>query len=72
MQDATGTSQYQYDPFGELTSATNGASQSTGYAYTPDGQVSSIIYPLSANATWAASNTVSYGYDNADRMTSMK
>jgi RHS repeat-associated protein len=71
MTDATGSSSYIYDPFGELTSATNGANQTTGYGYTPDGQVSSITYPLPSSATWATSDTVSYGYDNADLLTSV-
>lgn len=70
MTDATGSSSYSYDPFGELTSTTNGAGQITGYGYTPDGQVSSITYPLPSGATWATSGTVSYGFDNADRLTS--
>jgi len=71
MTDATGTSSSTYDPFGGLTSATNGAGQTTGYGYNPDGQVTSITYPLPPSATWAASGTVSYGYDNADRLTSV-
>jgi YD repeat-containing protein len=71
MTDATGTSSYVYDPFGELTSATNGANQTTGYGYTPDGQLASITYPLPSGATWATSATVSYGYDNADRLASV-
>jgi RHS repeat-associated protein len=70
MTDATGTSSYIYDPFGEFTSAQNGAGQVTGYEYNADGQVTSITYPLSSN-TWATSNTVSYGYDNADQLTSV-
>jgi RHS repeat-associated protein len=71
MTDATGSSSYIYDPFGELTSATNGANQTTGYGYNADGQVSSITYPLPSGATWATSSIVSYGYDNADRLTSV-
>ncbi len=71
MTDATGSSSYVYDPFGELTSATNGASQATGYGYNPDGEVASISYPLPASATWATSSTVSYAYDNADLLTAV-
>jgi YD repeat-containing protein len=52
MTDATGTSSYVYDPFGELTSASNGANQTMGYGYIPDGQVTSITYPLPSGATW--------------------
>lgn len=71
MADATGSSSYVYDLFGELTSADNGAGQATQYGYNADGQVSSIIYPLPPTATWATTDAVSYGYDNADRMTSV-
>ena len=71
MTDATGSSSYGYDPFGELTSATNGASQVTGYGYNADGQVGAITYPLPATATWATTSTVTYGYDNADRPNSV-
>jgi RHS repeat-associated protein len=70
MTDATGSSSYIYDPFGELTSAINGAGQTTGYGYDADGDTTGITYPLPSTATWAASDTVSYGYDNADRLTS--
>jgi YD repeat-containing protein len=52
MTDATGTSSYVYDPFGELTSASNGANQTMGYGYIPDGQLTSITYPLPSGATW--------------------
>ena len=57
MTDATGNSSYIYDPFGELTSATNGAQQTTGYGYTGDGQITSITYPLPSGANWAATST---------------
>jgi RHS repeat-associated protein len=69
MSDATGSSSYIYDPFGELTSATNGAGQVTGYGYNADGQADAITYPLPATATWASTDTVSYTYDNADLLT---
>ncbi len=71
MSDATGSPSYIYDPFGELTSATNGASKTTGYGYNADGQLSSITYPLPASATWATSPTVTYNYDNADLLSSV-
>jgi RHS repeat-associated protein len=70
MTDASGTSSYVHDPFGELTSVTNGAGQTTGYSYDADGDTTGITYPLPTTATWASSNTVSYGYDNADLLTS--
>ena len=71
MTDATGTSAYGYDPFGELTSATNGAGQTVGYAYNADGSPTGLTYPLPSGATWATSDTVSYGYDNAGRLASV-
>ena len=69
MADATGASSFAYDPFGELTSATNGAGQVTGYGYNADGQASSVTYPLPSGATWASTPTVNYTYDNADLLT---
>ncbi|HET9896764.1 MAG TPA: RHS repeat-associated core domain-containing protein [Streptosporangiaceae bacterium] len=71
MTDATGSSSYVYDPFSELTSATNGAGQVTGYGYNADGEVSSITYPLPATATWATSDTVTYGYNSHDVLNSV-
>ncbi|HVB45079.1 MAG TPA: RHS repeat-associated core domain-containing protein [Streptosporangiaceae bacterium] len=69
MTDATGTSAYSYDPFDELTSAENGASQTVGYGYDADGNTTAITYPLPAGATWAASSIVNYTYDNANLLT---
>ncbi len=71
MTDATGSSSYAYDPFGEITSSTNGAGQQTAYAYDADGDITGITYPLPASATWATTKTVSYGYDITDGMTSV-
>lgn len=71
MADGTGTFSYQYDPFSELTSAENGAGKTTGYSYDGDGDLAGVTYPLPASATWATSDTVSYGYDHADVMTSV-
>jgi RHS repeat-associated protein len=71
MTDATGSSSYFYDPFGELTSAINGSSQTVGYGYNADGDVTGITYPLPLSATWATTDTVSYGYDQADNLTSV-
>jgi RHS repeat-associated protein len=69
MSDASGTSSYVNDPFGEVTSATNGAGQATGYGYDPNGDTTSVTYPLPASATWATTSTVVYGYDHADELT---
>ncbi|HEU5477535.1 MAG TPA: SwmB domain-containing protein [Gaiellaceae bacterium] len=71
MSDASGSSTYGYNPFNELTSSQNGAGQSLAYTYNDDGETSSITYPLGAGATWATSDTVSYGYDNADELNSI-
>ena len=38
----------------------------TGYGYDADGDTTGITYPLPASRTWAATDTVSYGYDHAD------
>lgn len=71
MSDATGNSTNVYDPFGELTSATNGAGQQTGYAYDADSNETGITYPLPGTHSWAATTTVGYGYDHADIRTSV-
>jgi RHS repeat-associated protein len=71
MGDATGTSTWGFDSFGEETSAENGAGQTTTYGYNADGDTTGITYPLPATATWATTDTVSYGYDNADELTSL-
>ena len=71
MTDASGTSSNVYDPFGELTSATNGASQVTGYGYNANGQANAITYPLPGTHSWATTTTVNYGYDNAGILTSV-
>jgi RHS repeat-associated protein len=71
MTDGTGTSSYSYDSFGELISAEDGAGQTVGYAYDPDRDVTGITYPLPSAATWASTDTVTYGYDHADRLTSL-
>jgi YD repeat-containing protein len=52
MTDGTGTSSSIYDPFNELTLATNGAGQTVTYGYTATGKVASIGYPLPSTATW--------------------
>jgi RHS repeat-associated protein len=71
MADATGTTTNTYDPFGELTSTTNGHGQTTGYAYDADGSTTSITYPLPSNATWAKTATAGYAYDNAGNLTAV-
>jgi RHS repeat-associated protein len=71
MSDATGSSSYIWDPFGELTSATNGAGRTVSYGYDADGDTSSVTYPLPSSATWATSNTVSIGYNQSDVLDSV-
>jgi RHS repeat-associated protein len=71
MTDGTGTSSYTYDPFGELTSTENGASKTADYAYDALGNVIGVTYPLGSGATWAPTDTVTYGYDAASKMTSV-
>ncbi|HVB42381.1 MAG TPA: RHS repeat-associated core domain-containing protein, partial [Streptosporangiaceae bacterium] len=71
MTDATGSSNYVYDPFGELTSATNGAGQEIGYGYDAGGNLTALTYPLPASATWATTSTVAYGYNHADVLNSV-
>jgi RHS repeat-associated protein len=71
MSDGTGSSSYTFDPFGELTSAENGASQTIVYAYNADGEVTGITYPLPSGSSWASTDTVAYGYDNADLLGSV-
>ena len=71
MTDGTGTTSYGYDPFGDLTSVTNGGGQAVSYTYDPDSDPTSVGYPLPATATWATSSTLTYGYDNAGRLTTV-
>jgi RHS repeat-associated protein len=71
MTDGAGSSSNVYDPFGELTSATNGAGQIVGYGYNADGDTASVTYPLPSAATWASTDTVSYGYSKADVLNSV-
>jgi RHS repeat-associated protein len=68
MTDAAGTSTYQYDSFGELTQTTNGNDQTSTYGYDADGDVTRITYPLPSTATWATSDSVTFGYDDADQL----
>ena len=71
MTDATGSSSYSNDPFGELTSSTNGAGQTVSYSYDANGNTTGITYPLPASATWATTDAVSYNYDHAGMLTSL-
>jgi RHS repeat-associated protein len=63
MTDASGSSSYSYNANGQLTSETNGASQTLTYSYTDSGLLASIAYP--------GSRTVSYSYTTAGRLGSV-
>jgi RHS repeat-associated protein len=71
MTDATSTSTYGYDAFGEMTSEENGASQIVDYGYDSLGDTTSVTYPLGSGAGWATSDTVYYSYDSAGEMGSV-
>ena len=71
MSDASGSSSYNYDPFSELTSVTNGAGKTVSYTYDALGDQTSVTYPLGSGATWASSQTVADGYDEAGNLTSV-
>ena len=71
MSDATGDSTYSYDPFNELKGYENGAGKHVGYSYDQDGDLNGLTYPLGSGATWATSDTVTYGYDHADELNSI-
>ena len=68
---AVGPRRYTYNPFGELISAENGASQTVSYSHDALGDTTAITYPLGAGATWANTDTVTYGYDAASELTSV-
>lgn len=65
MADGTGSSSYRYDTYGEITASTNGAGATVGYTYDPAGNVTGITYPNQPV-------TVVRGFDNANRVTSIK
>ena len=71
MTDASGTSSYAYDPFGELTSEENGAGKTASYTYDLLGDQTSVTYPLGSGATWANSDSVTYDYDSAGDLTAV-
>lgn len=55
LADASGTTQYCYDRFGNLVrkvQTTNGVALTVRYAYTLAGQLSSVIYPDGATASY--------------------
>ncbi|NEM90890.1 RHS repeat-associated core domain-containing protein [Galbitalea soli] len=73
MTDASGTSSYTYDSFGELISFTNGNGSTVGYGYDADGNQTSITYPGTGNTvirTFNNLNQLSAVKDPAARITS--
>jgi YD repeat-containing protein len=70
VTDSTGTSTRTDDPFDGLTSEASGGS-TVSYSYDADGDTTGVTYPLPAAATWAASDTVGYGYDKAGNLASV-
>ncbi len=77
MVDATGTTTYDYDPYGRLQSVEDGASNTVTYGYDQDGDTTCISYPNSGtnncqNSAAPTTGLIAYGYDNADRMTSVE
>jgi len=69
MTDASGTSSYTYNPFDELSSDENGTDQTVSYTQDSLGDTTSITYPLGEGATWADTDTVTFGYDPASQLT---
>ncbi|GAA4835124.1 RHS repeat-associated core domain-containing protein [Luteimicrobium xylanilyticum] len=80
--DATGTSTWTYDNFGEPVTVTAGAGAITRYAYDPDGDATTITYPgaravtrtfddsgtLATVTDWN-DNTTSFGYTPDGQLT---
>src|SRR5690242_18919316 len=62
MTYGTGTTNYQYDNDGRLTTTTDGAGNTVGYEYDDGGRLTTLTYP--------GQKSVTYHYDSADRMTS--
>lgn len=64
LTDGTGTSSWQYDAFGEITVAVNGAGAAVKYSYDQGGNQTSIVYP-------SGTQTVIQSYDTANRISSV-
>jgi RHS repeat-associated protein len=65
MTDGTGVSSWSYDVFGELTSQSNGAGSTVGYAYDDGGNRTSITYP-------GAIGSVTNAYNAGGQLASVK
>jgi YD repeat-containing protein len=70
MSDASGTSSYSYDPFGELTSVTNGAGKTLSYRYDALGRTTDVTYPL-GSVSWAVTPALHESYDEDGHLASL-
>jgi RHS repeat-associated protein len=70
MIDATGTTNETFYPSGLLKSMTTGANKTVSYTYTADDLPLTIVYP--ATTAHPSGRTVTDGYDNGDRLTSVQ
>lgn len=52
MMDTTGTSSYETDARGRITSVTNGAGKKVTYAYDTNGNITEIGYPDGTAASY--------------------
>jgi len=78
------TTKYGYDAGGDLTSVTDPRGNTTGYGYDKLGRLTEVAQPLEEKTTYTydpagneltkatAVGTLQYGYDAADRLTSVK
>jgi RHS repeat-associated protein len=72
MTDGTGTSSWVWDSLHRLTSYTNGAGSQIKYAYNLRSLPTTITYPGTLNLPTPVSLTVSRGYDDSGRLTSVQ
>ncbi len=61
LQDASGSTNWSYDPLGRVTSRTqvhagSGATLTTGYAWSPGGRLTEVTYPSGAKVGYAFLN----------------
>ena len=78
------TTKYGYDANGEVTEVTDPRANATSYGYDKDGRLTEIAQPLEATTTYTydpagnelaktiALSTLEYGYDAANRLTSIE
>lgn len=66
MADATGTATYQYDWNNRLWKVTFPSNRVVSYTYDAAGRRATMVYPFGSGT-----KTVTYGYDAANRVTSV-